>query len=75
VAAVEVMLNTSHIADLVRKGDIVGLKEAISASNERGVQSFDAALYKLVREGRIPIEEALSHADSRSNLEARINFG
>jgi twitching motility protein PilU len=39
------------------------------------VQSFDAALYKLVREGRIPIEEALSHADSRSNLEARINFG
>ncbi len=75
VAAVEVMLNTSHIADLVRKGDIVGLKEAIAASNERGVQSFDSALFKLIRDGRIPIEEALAHADSRSNLEARINFG
>lgn len=75
VAAVEVMLNTAHISDLVRKGDIVGLKEAIAASSERGVQSFDTALFRLVREGRISVDEALAHADSRSNLEARLNFG
>jgi twitching motility protein PilU len=75
VVAVEVMLNTSHISDLVRKGDIVTLKEAIAGSNERGVQSFDAALFRLIKEGRVAPEEALAHADSRSNLEARINFG
>jgi twitching motility protein PilU len=75
VVAAEVMLNTSHIADLVRKGDIVALKEAISASNERGVQSFDAALFRMIKEGRIAPDEALAHADSRSNLEARLNFG
>jgi twitching motility protein PilU len=39
------------------------------------VQSFDAALHALYREGRIELEEALSNADSRANLEAKINFG
>jgi twitching motility protein PilU len=74
-AAVEVMLNTPHIAELVKKGDVVGIKEAIVASSERGVQSFDNALYTLFRENRIDLEEALSNADSRANLEAKINFG
>ncbi len=75
VAAVEVMLNTPHIAELVRKGDIVAIKESIRASSERGVQSFDAALHKLYADQRISIEEALNSADSRTNLEAKINFG
>jgi twitching motility protein PilU len=75
VAAMEIMLNTPHIAELVRKGDIVGIKEAIRASSERGIQSFDTALYKLVTDGKVELEEALSHADSRANLEAKINFG
>jgi twitching motility protein PilU len=74
-AAVEVMLNTPHIAELVKKGDVVGIKEAIVASSERGVQSFDNALYTLYRENRIDLEEALTNADSRANLEAKINFG
>src|SRR6185437_3515199 len=74
-AAVEVMLNTPHIAELIKKGDVVSIKEAIVASRERGVQSFDAALHSLYREQRIELEEALAHADSRANLEAKINFG
>ena len=48
VAAVEVMLNTPHIGELVKKGDVIGIKEAIIASGERGVQSFDVALHSLV---------------------------
>ncbi|HNR22140.1 MAG TPA: PilT/PilU family type 4a pilus ATPase [Steroidobacteraceae bacterium] len=75
LAAVEVMLNTPHISELVKKGDVSGIKEAIVQSSERGVQSFDTALYELVRQGRIELEEALNNADSRTNLEAKINFG
>jgi len=45
------------------------------ASNERGIQNYDIALLHLYKEGRIDIEEALNNADSRSNLETRINFG
>lgn len=75
IAAVEVMLNTPHIQDLVKKGDVVGVKAAIRSSTERGMQSFDSALMQLHRSGRISLEEALVNADSRSDLEARINFG
>ncbi|MGH8135187.1 MAG: PilT/PilU family type 4a pilus ATPase [Steroidobacteraceae bacterium] len=74
-AAVEVMLNTPHIQDLIKKGDVIGVKEAMFASNERGIQNYDIALLHLYKEGRIDIEEALNNADSRTNLEARINFG
>jgi twitching motility protein PilU len=74
-AAVEVMLNTPHIQELVKKGDVVGIKEAIALSGERGIQSFDSALREIYKQGRIELEEALIHADSRANLEAKINFG
>jgi len=75
VAAVEVMLNTPHISELVKKGDVVSIKEAIVKSGERGIQSFDTALHGLYKENRIELEEALANADSRTNLEAKINFG
>jgi twitching motility protein PilU len=75
VAAVEVMINTPHISELVKKGDVVGIKEAITSSGERGIQSFDVSLRDLFKSGRIELEEALSSADSRANLEAKINFG
>src|SRR6185312_11571683 len=75
VAAMEVMLNTPHISELVKKGDVIGIKEAISASSERGIQSFDVALHRLFKEGRVEMAEALANADSRANLEAKINFG
>ncbi|MEZ5500594.1 MAG: PilT/PilU family type 4a pilus ATPase [Steroidobacteraceae bacterium] len=74
-AAVEVMLNTPHISELVRKGDVTSIKEAIRVSTEKGIQSFDMALYEHVKQGRIEMEEALANADSRANLEAKINFG
>jgi twitching motility protein PilU len=75
VAAVEVMINTPYISTLVKKGDVVSIKEAIGASTERGTQSFDVALHQLFKQGRIGLEEALASADSRANLEAKINFG
>ncbi len=75
VAAMEVMLNTPHISELVKKGDVIGIKEAISASSEQGIQSFDVALHRLHKDGRVEMAEALANADSRANLEAKINFG
>jgi len=75
VAAVEVMLNTPHIQELVKKGDVTAIKEAIANSGERGVQSFDVSLHELYKQRRVELEEALTHADSRANLEAKINFG
>src|SRR5262245_28140429 len=75
VAAVEVMLNTPHIQDLIKKGDVIGVKEAMFTSGERGIQNYDMALLHLYKEGKIDMEEALNNADSRTNLEARINFG
>jgi twitching motility protein PilU len=75
VAAVELMLNTPHIKDLILKGDITAVKEAHKESGEAGMQNFDDALLNLYKAGTITLEEAMSHADSRSNLEAKVNFG
>src|SRR6185369_14982324 len=74
-ATVEIMLNTPHIAKLVKKDDITTIKKAIAQSGERDIQSFDAALHNLYKQNRIELEEALANADSRTNLEAKINFG
>ena len=75
VAAVELMLNTPHIKDLILKGDISGVKEAHRDSAEQGMKNFDNALLDLYKAGTITLDEAMAHADSRSNLEAKINFG
>jgi len=69
------MLNTPHIKDLILKGDISGVKEAHKESDEQGMQNFDTALLDLYKAGTITLDEAMTHADSRSNLEAKINFG
>ncbi len=74
-AAIEVMLNTPHISELIKKGDVIAIKEAIVASRERGVQSFDTALHNLYKEQRIDLEEALATAATRPPHEAPINFG
>jgi len=73
--AVEVMLNTPLIADLIQQGRLSELRGAMEDSRTQGMQSFDEALSALYREGRITLDEALSNADSRANLEARIHFG
>ena len=74
-AAIEIMINTPHISELILKGEIDELKVAMQESGQRGMQTFDMALHNLYLEGRIELEEALNNADSRSNLEAKINFG
>ena len=75
VAAVEVMRMTPHLQEIILKGDIASVKEAFKGTSEPGNQSFDQALFEHYKTGNISMEEALSNADSRSDLEARINFG
>ncbi len=75
VAALEIMVNTPHVADLILNGKIEDIKDAMKDSGHKGVQTFDMALYNLYRDGLITLEEALNHAHSRTDLEAKINFG
>jgi twitching motility protein PilU len=75
VAAIEILINTPHIAELILKGEFNEIKAAMRDSGARGMQTFDDALYVLYKDARISLEEALVNADSRTNLEARINFG
>jgi twitching motility protein PilU len=74
-AAIEIMLCTPHISELILKGELDEIKEAMSDSGAKGMQTFDESLYNLYKEGRISLDEALNNADSRTNLEAKINFG
>jgi len=74
-AAIEIMVVTPHLRELILKGEIDGIKEAMQESGAKGMQTFDDALYNLFKEGRITMEEALNNADSRTNLEAKVNFG
>ena len=75
VAAMEILVVTPHIAELILKGDVDEVKEAMQGSGQRGMQTFDDALFKLYKDERITLEDALANADSKTNLEARINFG
>lgn len=75
VAAVEVLINNAHIAELIRDGKFDEVGEAMEKSSTRGMQTFDTALLNLYKSETITLEEALRHADSSANLEARINFG
>jgi len=74
VAAMEIMLNTPRIAELIQRGDVSKVKESFRDSTEQGMQTFDQALLKLYKDGKVSMEEALATADSRSNLEAQIHF-
>ena len=67
-AAVEVMLNTRHVAELIEQGELGQIREAVAKSMSAGSQTFEQALMLLIEEGAISQEEALAHADSASNL-------
>jgi twitching motility protein PilU len=73
VPAVEILLNTPHISDLIRKGEIADIQAAMEQSG-LGMQTFDQALYDLYTSGKIDEQEALSHAESRNNLSLRIRL-
>ncbi len=74
VAAFEILLGTPLINDLVLKGEIHKIKEVMERSENLGMQTFDGALYKLYKSGRISYEEALRNADSQNNLRLRIDL-
>jgi twitching motility protein PilU len=67
-AAVEVMLNTRHVAELIEQGEIGQIKEAIEKSLSFGSQTFEQALMLLIKDGLVSQEEALANADSATNL-------
>jgi twitching motility protein PilU len=72
-AAVEVMLNTKHVSELIEQGEIGQIKEAIENSLSPGSQTFEQALLQFMKDGVVTQEEALAHADSASNLFWLIN--
>ena len=74
-AAIEVMINTPNIANLILKGKLTEIKDAMKGSGAKGMQAFDDALYYLYKDGKISKEEALANADSRNDLEGKISFG
>jgi twitching motility protein PilU len=67
-AAVEVMLNTRHIAELIEQGEVSAIKDAMEKSLSPGSQTFEQALMQLIKDGVITQDEALANADSASNL-------
>jgi len=73
-AAVEVLLGTPMVADLVLKGEVEGIKEVMQKSENIGMKTFDAALFELYQEGRISEEESLRNADSPNNVRLRIKL-
>ena len=73
-AAVEIMLNSPLIADLIFKGDVHEIKEVMKKSRELGMQTFDQALFDLYEEGRISYEDALRNADSVNDLRLMIKL-
>ena len=68
VAAVEVMINTKHIQELIKAGEINQIKDAMEQSLSPGSKTFEQALFEHYRAGRITMDEALANADSPSNL-------
>jgi twitching motility protein PilU len=73
-AVIEVLLNSPLAQDLIRKGDIPGLKPLMAKSNEIGMQTFDQALFELYQQGEITYEDALAHADSANDLRVMIKL-
>lgn len=73
--AIEVMLNTPLVSDLIRKGSVHLLKDLMSKSRELGMQTFDQALYDLYTAGEIDYQNAISHADSPNDLRLMIKLG
>jgi len=74
VAAIEIMINSPLMADLIFKGNVHDMKELIAKSNELGMQTFDQALFNLYEDGQIKYEDALRNADSVNDLRLRIKL-
>ena len=73
-AAIEIMLNSPLIADLIFKGDVHEIKEIMKKSRELGMQTFDQALFDLYEQGQISYEDAMRNADSMNELRLQIKL-
>jgi twitching motility protein PilU len=73
-AAVEVLIGTPRVCDLIKQGKVDELKEIMEKSEQQGMKTFDGALFKLYKTGEISYEEALKNADSKNNLRLRIQL-
>lgn len=73
-AAIEILINSPLISDLIRKGDVHEIKDLMKRSRELGMQTFDQALYDLYRAKQISYKDALKHADSPNDLRLQIKL-
>src|SRR3990167_2702929 len=74
VAAIEIMLNSPLIADMIFKGEVNAIKEIMAKSRELGMETFDGALFKLYEDGQISYEDTLKNADSVNDVRLRIKL-
>ncbi len=72
--ATEVLINTPFVRDLIRRGEVHEIKDAMDKSLEEGMHTFDQSLFKLYKSGKIELEEALRNADSRDGLSLKIRL-
>jgi len=73
-AAIEILLGTPRVCDLIKQGKVDEIKEVMEKSENQGMKTFDSALFDLYKAGRISLEEALKNADSKNNLRLRIQL-
>ncbi len=74
VAALEILMDTPRIKDLIKKGEVDTLKQAMEQGIQEGCQTFDQALFSLYRDGIINLDQALINADSANNLRLKIKL-
>lgn len=73
-AAIEILLGTPRVCDLIKQGKVLEIKEVMEKSEQQGMKTFDSALYDLFKAGRISYEECLKNADSKNNVRLRIQL-
>ncbi len=73
-AAIEILIGTPRVQDLIKQGKIMEIKEVMEKSEQQGMKTFDSALFDLYKKGKISYEEALKNADSKNNLRLRIQL-
>lgn len=74
IPAAEILLQTAYVSDLIEKGEIATIKEAMKQGLEHGMLTFDESLYRLYAAGKIGYAEAIEHADSRTDLALRVRL-
>ena len=74
-AAIEILLNSPRIEELIKRGEVSEIKEVMEKSQGMGMCTFDSALLELYKKGKISVEEALKNADSENNLRLKIELG